>query len=78
LDRAGKEAVVEMLQVLSRERSSVFVVEHDDEFKGAFENIVSVTKQNRRSEFVSVPTTTSHNTAKVLRDRLEAGVDQRN
>ena len=78
LDRAGKEAVVEMLQVLSRERSSVFVVEHDDEFKGAFENIVSVTKQNRRSEFVSVPTTTSHNTAKVLRDRLEVGVDQRN
>lgn len=49
LDRSGKEAVVEMLQALSRERGSMFVVEHDDEFKGAFENRVKVVKRNMRS-----------------------------
>ncbi|OGO09394.1 MAG: hypothetical protein A2Y61_01725 [Chloroflexi bacterium RBG_13_60_13] len=49
LDRAGKEAVMEMLQTLSREKSSLIVVEHDSEFQGQFEHRVLVTKRNRRS-----------------------------
>lgn len=49
LDRSGKEAVVEMLQVLGREKSSLIVVEHDSEFQGQFEQRVLVTKRNRRS-----------------------------
>jgi len=49
LDRGGKEAVMEMLQLLAQEKSSVFVVEHDTEFQSAFENRVLVQKKNRRS-----------------------------
>lgn len=49
LDRSGKEAVMEMLQLLSREKSSLIVVEHDTEFQGQFERKVLVTKRNRRS-----------------------------
>jgi len=49
LDRSGKEAVIEMLQVLNREKSSLIVVEHDSEFQGQFEWRVLVTKRNRRS-----------------------------
>jgi DNA repair exonuclease SbcCD ATPase subunit len=49
LDRAGKEAVVEMLVELAGEKSSVFVVEHDIEFQSYFENQVAVQKKNRRS-----------------------------
>lgn len=49
LDRAGKEAVTEMLQKLAYEKSSLIVVEHDSEFQGQFDRRVVVTKRNRRS-----------------------------
>jgi DNA repair exonuclease SbcCD ATPase subunit len=49
LDQGGKEAVMDMLQSLAQEKSSVFVVEHDTEFQSAFENRVIVRKKNRRS-----------------------------
>lgn len=46
LDRSGREAVMDMLQELSQEKTSLFVIEHDAEFKGMFESIISVTRQN--------------------------------
>lgn len=49
LDQGGKEAVVEMLQLLAREKESVFVVEHDTDFQAAFENRILVQKKNGRS-----------------------------
>ena len=49
LDRAGKEAVVEMLHELQKEKSSVFVIDHDSEFQAAFENVVTVQYKNQRS-----------------------------
>lgn len=49
LDRGGKESVMEMLQVLAKEKSSVFVVEHDSEFKSLFDNKICVTKKDGRS-----------------------------
>ncbi len=49
LDQSGKEAVVEMLQVLAQEKSSVFVVEHDTDFQSSFDNRIVVQKKNRRS-----------------------------
>lgn len=54
LDRAGKEAVMEMLQQLSLEKESLLVVEHDHEFQAQFENMVQVTKENRRSRLREV------------------------
>jgi DNA repair exonuclease SbcCD ATPase subunit len=54
LDRSGKEAVVEMLQGLSREKSSVLVVEHDPDFQDAFDYRILVQKQNRRSTILEV------------------------
>jgi DNA repair exonuclease SbcCD ATPase subunit len=36
LDSAGREAVVEMLNLLKRERESVLVIDHDAEFQGNF------------------------------------------
>jgi DNA repair exonuclease SbcCD ATPase subunit len=52
LDDAGKEAVVEMLQHLRREKSSVIVVEHDDMLRGSFENQILVRKKNGESEIL--------------------------
>ncbi len=49
LDKSGREAIVEMLQILSQEKSSVLVVGHDADFASNFENIVTVVKKNRRS-----------------------------
>ncbi len=52
VDRAGKDAVVEMLKYIKREKSSVFVIEHDADFQGAFEQRVLVRKENGRSTII--------------------------
>lgn len=49
LDRRGKEAVMDMLGELSREKNSVIVVEHDTDFQDSFESRVIVRKKDRRS-----------------------------
>jgi DNA repair exonuclease SbcCD ATPase subunit len=49
LDRAGREAVVEMLHVLRAEKSSVIVIDHDAEFGAAFERVLYAEIKNRRS-----------------------------
>lgn len=49
VDRAGRKAVMEMLRVIRREKSSVFVIEHDADFQGAFEHRLLVCKENERS-----------------------------
>lgn len=49
VDAKGGEAVVEMLQYLRRERSSIFVVEHDAAFQSHFEQRVVVRKQHGSS-----------------------------
>lgn len=54
VDRAGRDAVVEMLRYLKREKSSVFVIEHDADFQSAFERSLLVRKENGRSKFVEV------------------------
>lgn len=54
LDRSGREAVIEMLQVLAGEKSSVFVIEHDAEFQGMFENVFKVVRSGRRSAIEEV------------------------
>lgn len=54
LDAAGREAVMDMLRALRREKSSVFVVDHDADFKAQFEHQVTVRKQGGRSALVEV------------------------
>lgn len=54
LDSAGKEAVVEMLKALSRDKSSVFVVDHDSEFQNMFDNKVIIRKKNGVSQIIEV------------------------
>ena len=49
LDRAGREAVVEMLHNLRAEKSSLIVIDHDAEFGAAFENVIQVELKDRRS-----------------------------
>ncbi len=46
MDRAGGEAVAEMLKALRQERSSIFVVEHDSAFQTHFEKQWTVVKKN--------------------------------
>jgi energy-coupling factor transporter ATP-binding protein EcfA2 len=46
VDARGGEAIIEMLHHLQREKSSIFVVEHDAEFKSQFENRVLVRREN--------------------------------
>lgn len=52
VDAKGGEAVVEMLHYLRRERSSIFVVEHDADFQAHFEQRVLVRKQHGRAAIV--------------------------
>jgi DNA repair exonuclease SbcCD ATPase subunit len=52
LDRSGKEATVEMLQQLTQEKSAVIVVEHDSDFKDAFDQSILIEKKGRRSRIV--------------------------
>lgn len=52
LDQLGREAVVEMLHELRKEKSSVFVIDHDSEFQGAFENVITIEKRNGQSKIV--------------------------
>jgi DNA repair exonuclease SbcCD ATPase subunit len=54
LDQAGREAVMEMLQVFRQEKSSVIVVDHDETFQEAFENRVVIRKQNGCSRIEEV------------------------
>lgn len=49
VDAAGGEAVIEMLRHLRQERSSIFVIEHDENFQNHFENKLLVRKQGGRS-----------------------------
>lgn len=49
LDRTGKGAMVEMLELLAREKGAVYVIEHDAEMQGMFEQKVWVEKRNRCS-----------------------------
>lgn len=52
VDEAGGEALVEMLNHLKAERSSIFVIEHDAAFQRHFENRITVRKTNGRSVIV--------------------------
>ena len=52
VDTKGGEAVVEMLQHLRKERSSIFVVEHDGNFQSQFEQRIIVRKHGGHSIIV--------------------------
>lgn len=49
LDGAGKEAVAEMLGLLAKEKSSIFVIDHEPNFQGMFDEHITVCLKNRRS-----------------------------
>lgn len=46
LDETGVEQVIELLQELSKEKSSIFVISHNDHLKSYFTNIITVTKKD--------------------------------
>lgn len=52
VDSAGGEAVVEMLTYLQREKSSIFVIEHDSTFQSHFETVITVRKERGCSRIV--------------------------
>lgn len=54
VDTAGGEAIAEMLDELRREKSSIFVIEHDNDFKARFENRILVRRKNARSAIVEL------------------------
>jgi DNA repair exonuclease SbcCD ATPase subunit len=54
VDQAGGEAIAEMLEELRREKSSLFVIEHDNDFQSRFENQVLVRRKNARSAIVEL------------------------
>jgi len=53
VDSAGGEAVIEMLNHLRQERSSIFVIEHDGAFQSQFENKLTVRKLGGRSTILT-------------------------
>lgn len=46
LDEVGVEKVIELLQELSEEKSSIFVISHNEHLKSYFTNVISVVKEN--------------------------------
>lgn len=52
VDARGGEALVDVLRALRREKSSIFVIEHDAEFQAQFENRIVVRKEGGRSQVV--------------------------
>jgi len=52
LDATGKAAVAEMLQALAKEKSSVFVIDHEANFQHLFDSCMVVRKLHRRSRVV--------------------------
>lgn len=52
VDARGGEAIVEMLTHLQREKSSIFVIEHDSTFQGHFGSVITVRKQRGRSRII--------------------------
>jgi DNA repair exonuclease SbcCD ATPase subunit len=52
VDSAGGEALVEMLEYLRRERSSIFIIEHNADFQQHFDNRITMRKQDARSTIV--------------------------
>lgn len=53
LDAEGKQAVAEMLRELAREKSSVFVVDHDPRFQSLFDEVVHVVREGSASRIES-------------------------
>lgn len=49
LDLKGKESIVTMLHELARDKSSIFVIDHDPDFKNQFEKTILIEKTNGRS-----------------------------
>lgn len=54
LDAAGREAVMDLLQRLRQEKSTILVVDHDAVFAGSFEERVVVRKEGGASKIVEV------------------------
>lgn len=53
LDQSGKEAALDILiELASKEKESLFVIEHDNVFQGAFENKIIVQKKNGKSQIM--------------------------
>jgi DNA repair exonuclease SbcCD ATPase subunit len=52
LDSDGKHAVMDMLQLLAKDKDSVFVIDHDPDFQSLFENRITVIKENGQSNLV--------------------------
>lgn len=52
LDSSGKEAVAELLLHLSKEKSTILVIDHDVMFQGLFEETIVVEKKHGRSRIV--------------------------
>ena len=77
LDGKGKEAVMEMLQVLAREKSSLIVVEHDTEFQGQFERRVLVEKRGRRSQIKEIDHGAHHQAEEGVSDHLSSDPDRK-
>ncbi len=72
LDRAGREAVIEMLHHLRQEKSSVICIDHDQEFQGAFENRVLMTKKNQRTTIQELDDAETQSTGETPGDVVRA------
>jgi len=55
LDHSGRMACIDMLHELAKEKSSLFVIDHDTDIKGAFENVVTIRKQADTATIVEEP-----------------------
>jgi DNA repair exonuclease SbcCD ATPase subunit len=52
IDKAGKEAVVDFLRQLGKDKSSVFVIEHDEEFREHFDSEIVIQKVHGQSRYL--------------------------
>jgi DNA repair exonuclease SbcCD ATPase subunit len=77
VDSSGGEAVVEMLTNLQREKSSIFVIEHDGEFQSHFETVITARKERGRSCIVEDRNVESKGQEAVQQRRIGEGVSKK-
>jgi len=70
VDAKGGEAIIEVLQHLRKEKSSIFVIEHDSDFKSQFENRVVVQRENGCSRVLEEMNVSSEKPKKEVKKKV--------
>ena len=77
VDAKGGEAIIEVLQHLRKEKSSIFVIEHDSDFKSQFENRVIVQREGGCSRILEESDVSEEKPKKEIKKKAVKGTKKK-